>query len=250
MIERESHSDVQVLRLAHGKASAFDLELCEALERELQQYASSDARSLVVTGTGGIFSAGVDLVRLAKEGAPYVERFLPAFERAMTLLFRIEKPVVCALNGHAIAGGCVLACAGDHRVLAAGRARIGVPELLVGVAFPPIALELVRHVWPRAHFQEAVYTGRTYSVDEARTLGLVDEVVEPEGLMERALEVARKLAAVPPRSFALTKRMARRPVARLLEDHAREVGDEMLAAWCDPDVLASIEAYVERTLRK
>jgi enoyl-CoA hydratase len=250
MIERETNGNIQVMRLAHGKASAFDVELCEALGDELAAYEASDARALVMTGTGGIFSAGVDLVRLVKEGAPYVERFMPAFERATELLFRIEKPIVCALNGHAIAGGCVLACAGDHRIFAAGRARIGVPELLVGVPFPATALELVRRVWPPAHFQEAIYTGRSYTVDEARDLGLVDEVVEPESLMERAFEVAGQLASIPSRSFALTKRMTRRPSALLIEDHQRKIGGDMLAAWRSPEVLETIAAYVERTLKK
>lgn len=250
MIEIEKHDDTTLLRLAHGKASAFDLELCRGIDAALKEFEASDARALVVTGTGAIFSAGVDLVRLTKEGAPYVREFLPAFESAMTRLFRIERPVVCAINGHAIAGGCVLAAAGDRRLLAAGRAKLGVPELLVGVPFPGIALELMRGVLAPADFQEAVYTGRSYGVEDAERIGLVDEVVEPEMLVGRALEVAASLAALPTRSFAVTKRMVRRPLTRLLDDHASEVEGEMLATWCDPDVLATVAAYVERTLKK
>lgn len=250
MIEIEAHDDVTLLRLAHGKASAMDLELCGALDDALASFTSSPAKALVITGTGSIFSAGVDLVRVTKEGADYVRQFLPAFERAMLRLFRIERPVVCAINGHAIAGGCVLAAAGDRRYLAAGRAKLGVPELLVGVPFPGIALELMRGVLDPARFQEAVYTGRSYSAEEARTLGLVDELVEPEALIERALESARSLAALPARSFQVTKRMVRRPLTQLLDDHESEVGDEMLATWCDDEVLATIAAYVEKTLKK
>lgn len=250
MIETETRDDVVLLRLAHGQASAFDLELCEALERELEAFEASDAKALLVTGTSTIFSAGVDLVRLTREGAPYVQRFLPAFERALTRLVRVERPVVCALNGHALAGGCVLACAADRRLMAAGRSKLGVPELLVGVPFPAVALECVRAVLVPARLQEAVLTGRTYGAEEALAIGLVDEVVEPEVLEEQALAAARSLAEAPAASFALTKRMLRRPLLQLLDDHAREVGDAMLATWCDPEVLARVEAYVERTLKK
>ena len=82
MIEIEAHDDVTLLRLAHGKASAMDLELCGALDDALASFTSSPAKALVITGTGSIFSAGVDLVRVTKEGADYVRQFLPAFERA------------------------------------------------------------------------------------------------------------------------------------------------------------------------
>jgi enoyl-CoA hydratase len=250
VIERETHGEVALVRLAHGKASALDLELCQSLERELERVAASGARALVLTGTGAIFSAGVDLVRVVEGGARYLERFLPAFERAARRLFELELPVVCALNGHAIAGGCVFACAADRRLLAAGRARLAVPELLVGVPFPAIALEIVRRVWPPPLLDGAAFTGRAWSAEEALAHGLVDELVEPAELAERALAAARALGAIPPRSFALTKRMLRRPAQLLLERHEREVGPEMLAAWCDPAVLAAVGAYVERTLGK
>ena len=95
-----------------------------------------------------MFSAGVDLLKVVDGGAVYVRMFLPVFRRVFESLFDYPKPVVAAVNGHAIAGGCVLACAADHRVMAAGTARIGMPELLVGVALPTVALETVRCACP------------------------------------------------------------------------------------------------------
>src|SRR4051812_19623705 len=144
MIELTQHGEVAVLRMAHGKANVLDLEFCNALAARFEDYRQSPAKALVLTGSGRIFSAGVDLVRLVDEGAPYVRAFLPALNRAIETLFSVLKPVVAAVNGHAIAGGCILACAADQRLMARDSGRIGIPELLVGVPFPVVPLEVMR----------------------------------------------------------------------------------------------------------
>src|SRR5262245_6657115 len=130
MIERTDEDGVAVLRLAHGRANAMDAELCDALTEAMAQAAS--ARAVVLTGTGGIFSAGVDLKRLLGGGRAYLDAFLPSWSRMFERVFFHPAPVVAAVNGHAIAGGCVLAAAADRRVMASDAGRIGVTELLVG----------------------------------------------------------------------------------------------------------------------
>src|SRR5262245_17682571 len=147
MIERSQHEGILTLRLAHGKASALDVELLDALLHELDGVAE-DVHALILTGTGSIFSAGVDLFRLTEEGADYVRRFLPLLSRFLRTLFSFPRPVVAAVNGHAIAGGCVIALACDARLMAEGDATIGLPELLVGVPFPTAAREIVRFAVP------------------------------------------------------------------------------------------------------
>src|SRR5215468_910513 len=193
MIERSQHEGVLTLRLAHGKASALDVELLDALLGELDG-AAEDVRAFILTGTGSIFSAGVDLFRLTEGGADYVRRFLPLLSRFVRALFAFPGPVVAAANGHAIAGGCVIVLAADVRLMAEGAGKIGVPELLVGVPFPATALEVVRFAVPRDKVQSLIYTGRTLPPREALTAGLVDEVVAPDDLLARAREIARQLA--------------------------------------------------------
>jgi enoyl-CoA hydratase len=142
MIERTDSDGIVTLRLAHGKVSAMDLELCEELRRQLD--ASRHARALILTGTGSSFSAGVDLFRLIDGGAAYLERFWPALSGVLDTLFVFPRPVVAAVNGHAIAGGCFLAASCDYRLMSGG--KIGVPELLVGVPFPTVIMEILKFV--------------------------------------------------------------------------------------------------------
>ena len=134
MIERCQHEGILTLRLAHGKASALDVELLDAFLQELDGVAE-DVRAVILTGSGSIFSAGVDLFRLTQEGADYARHFLPLLSRFVRTLFAFPLPVVAAANGHAIAGGGVIVLAADARLMAEGAGRIGVPELLVGCPF-------------------------------------------------------------------------------------------------------------------
>ncbi|MBK5260635.1 MAG: enoyl-CoA hydratase/isomerase family protein [Thermoanaerobaculia bacterium] len=247
MIERSDRDGILTLRLAHGKASVFDLELMEALDAQLA--GAANARALILTGTGSIFSAGVDLFRLTNEGEPYVRRFIPALTRMLETLFTLPIPVVAAVNGHAIAGGCILTAAADYRIMAAGNGRIGAPELLVGVPFPAIALETLRFAWPNEHIEELVYLGKTVLPDEALAKGVIDEIAEPPQLIDRANTIATTLAAIPSASFRIVKRQLRTPVierTRQFENADRE----SVEIWCASSTHDHIRSYLSRTVHR
>jgi enoyl-CoA hydratase len=248
MIERTEQDSIVTLRLAHGKASAMDLELVDALALVIAEIAASDARAVVVTGTGSIFSAGVDLFRFLDGGTEYAERFVPALSRMLLDLFAMPKPLIVAVNGHAIAGGCILTLAGDYRLMASGNGRIGIPELLVGVPFPPSVIEALRFALPPQHLQMLIYTGRTVTPDEALRLGIVDEVVDD--LPARTAEIARHFASLPPRAFALAKRQLRDKAIDRAKHYAAELDREVLEAWSDPATHARIREYLAKTVKK
>ena len=246
MIELGEEDGVALLRLAHGKANAMSLELCRALTARFAEVA--DAPAVVVTGSGHIFSAGVDLVRLIDGGVPYIRELLPALSEMLATVFAHPKPVVAAINGHAIAGGCVLACAADKRLMARDAGRIGVTELLVGVPFPSAAMEIMRCAAAPQYFEDLLLSGATFAPPEAAARGLVHDIVDPHALMERAVVAAKAMAALSPPAFALTKRQTRAPaLARLA---CADVDAAVTQIWTAPETLARIRDYVARTLRK
>jgi enoyl-CoA hydratase len=247
MIARSQHEGILTLRLAHGKASALDLELLDSLARELDGVAE-DVGAVVLTGTGSIFSAGVDLFRLTRCGADYVRQFLPLLSRIVRTLFTFPRPVVAAVNGHAIAGGCVIALACDARLMAEGDGRIGLPELLVGVPFPTAALEVVRFAVSREKLQSLIYSGRTLSAGEALGAGLVDAVVSADALPARAQEVARQLALIPPPVYRLTKQSLRAEALERIEQAGEQPDRTALEVWSAAETHARIREYLRRTL--
>jgi enoyl-CoA hydratase/carnithine racemase len=250
MIKRKQVSDsVTVVQFDHGSVSALDLEFLLALRAELAELSDSGT-ALVLTGTGPAFSAGVDLFRILDGGADYVAQFIPALSGAFDDLFAYRRPVVAAVNGHAIAGGCVIAACADHRFMADGRGRIGVPELLVGVAFPAIALAAVRYATGDVGVADLVYSGVTLLPAEALQRGLVDEVVADAELLDRAVAKAEQLASIPPATFVHTKRSLRDRYWTEVDETGRHRDAEMLEVWKGPDTMAAIAAYVEKTIGK
>lgn len=249
-LHREDRKAIAVLRIEHGKANAIDLELFQELAGHLSDFAADPPAAVVLTGTGSIFSAGVDLFRVLAEDASYLERFLPVLAATLEDLFTLPLPVVAAVNGHAIAGGCILAAACDHRVLVDGPAKMGVTELLVGVPFPVVAFEVLRHLLPEKEVQSLVYSGRTVSAPEALRLGLVDELAPPDAVLDRALEVAAKLARIPRPAFALTKELARRPAVERMEHYADRFDPRTARIWASDETRAIMRQFLDRTVGK
>lgn len=249
MLEREITDGILTIRLAHGKASALDLELCAALQSAFEEAATDAAvGAVVLTGTGSIFSAGVDLPRMISAGGDYIQDFVEALDAALRGLFVFPKPVVAAVNGHAIAGGAILAFACDHRLMCAG--RIGVPELLVGVPFPAMALAIVRFAMPPQHLQPMIYFGRTIEADAAQAMGIIDGILPAAGLLGRAQNVAQTLASIPRDAFRLTKRQLREPYLRDASHIAVASTEEIDAIWAAPETHEHIRAYLAKTIRK
>ncbi|MCC6738017.1 MAG: enoyl-CoA hydratase/isomerase family protein [Planctomycetia bacterium] len=250
MLEREVRRDVTLLRLCHGKANALDVPLLRALQDAFAREASSPSRAVVLTADGGIFCAGLDLFQLAGGGSSYIRKLLPALHDALRAAFTFPKPLVAALNGHTLAGGCVLAAAADARLAARGPFKIGVTEILVGFPFPPAALGLLRHVCAPAALQEVALTGRVWRPEEAVARGLVDEVVAPEALLPTAIARAEGFAAIPPAAWRLTKQQLRAETLARMDEDQKSLGAEILEAWCAPEVAEAVKAYVGKVLEK
>src|SRR5688500_8295936 len=247
MIERKDIDGVRVLRLAHGKVSAMDIELGEALTGEIADAATAPITAVIVTGSGSSFSAGVDLYRVVNDGPDYGRRFLPVLDAFLHAALTFPKPMVAAINGHAIAGGCILAAACDHRIMVEGNGRIGIPELAVGVPFPALPLQIMAARLADGPLRDLVLTGRTVQVDEAKAIGLVDEKCPSGMLLDRAHDVARKLAAIPAGAFALTKEAFYTPIL----ERTRQLADlnaRVVDAWQQQHTYDTIRAYLERTI--
>ena len=220
---------VAVLRMAHGPVNAMDIELCRAVTEQFRAVVVDPVRAIVITGTERSFSAGVDLKRYLAGGEPYVAEFLPALADAFRAAFEVPKPVVAAVNGHAIAGGCILAACADVVLMSGG--RIGVPEIRVGVPFPRIALEVLGVAVGERTARRLVMGAQTYDPEQARELGLVDEVVPAGELVERGVASARAMASeVPPDTFAITKTQLRRVALERADRYADE-DKEVVRLW-------------------
>jgi enoyl-CoA hydratase len=247
MVHTDDRPPVRMLRMEHGKVQALDLELLEAIDAAFARADADDVGALVLTGTGRAFSAGVDLFRLVDGGADYVERFLPLLTEVLLRLFACPRPLVTAVNGHAIAGGALIAWCGDLRVMASGTGRIGIPEVRVGVPFPVAPLEIARFACG-ARLSSTVFRADTWDPGAALAHGLVDETVAPDALIARATEVAAGLASVPREVFGLTKSMVREPVLSRIRELRHRQDLEVHRVWASRSTLDRVRDYLARTV--
>jgi methylglutaconyl-CoA hydratase len=196
------------------KRNAISYELIEELLRALAEVEKSPAQLLILTGTGKAFCSGMDLENLKALIGRSPEQNLKD-SRTMVQLFRslyeFPKVTIAAVNGAAIAGGTGLALLCDF-TLAVPEAKFGYTEVRIGFVPAIVSTFLLRQVGEK-QARDLLLTGRLFDAEEAMNLGLVNEVVAPDGLMQRARELAAQIMESSPSSLRLTK--------RLLTDHAR-----------------------------
>jgi enoyl-CoA hydratase len=238
MLDLEERGDVAIMRLQHGKVNALDLELLLAITEAMR--AVDQARAVVITGSGSVFSAGVDLHRIVAGGPSYVREFLPALSGSFMAIFDHPGPVVAAVNGHAIAGGCVIAAACDVRLMSQG--TIGLAELSVGVPFPPVAMEIMRHAIGPA-LGHLVLTAALLDPAQAQSIGLIQHVCAAQVLLESAADRARRMARTPAGVFAVSKRQLQQPARDRI---AARRGDEeaVVETWSSDRTRDAIARYL------
>jgi len=246
VIEIQTVGTVRVLALSSGRVNALDVELLEELTTAIRELQGSGAGALVVTGAGRVFCAGVDLNRVLQGGADYTDRLIPALSDAFVAMFCYPGPTVAAINGAAIAGGCVLACACDRRLLSPD-AQIGASEVRVGVPFPAAALEVVRYACgDRA--EELLLGGRLYRGADAIANGLAHRVIADD-LIEAAVAEASDLAEISADAYRHTKAQLRAPtLARISE--AGDIDHEVRQLWGADQTRQRIADSVERLRRR
>ncbi|GFG65897.1 enoyl-CoA hydratase [Mycobacterium kubicae] len=247
VIDIQASQSARVLTMSAGRVNALDVELLGELTDAVNDLARTFGGPLVVTGAGRVFCAGVDLNRVTEGGAEYTDRLVPALSAAFEALFVYPGPTVAAINGAAIAGGCVLACACDWRLISP-EAQIGASEVRVGVSFPVAALEVMRYACG-AHAEEVLLGGRSYRRAEAVARGLAHRVVADEELSAAALAEATDLGEIPAAAYRHTKAQLRAPaLARIREGES--VDREVRALWGAAETRQGIVDYLQRLRRK
>lgn len=201
---------------------------------------------VLLTGAGDAFSAGLDLKEVSTRDDETMIEFLVLLEACMTALYLYPGPTVALVNGHAIAGGAVLALCCDVRVASnKPTAKIGLNEVALGLRFPPRILSIVRRRIPNVHHEEVLLGAGLYDPGAALRVGLVDHVADDAPAVARARLAA--LAAHPAEAYAQTKRDLRGDENGLYPEgaHPRALA-ELVSMWTGPTIRAKIAAVLKR----
>ncbi len=242
--------EISILRVHGGKANAMSGEVLDAIERLIDGFEASPARAAVLVGYERYFSAGLALPLLVDLERPAMRRFIARFGDVMLRVFRCARPIVAAINGHAIAGGCVLALQCDWRVMVdSSDTRIGLNETQLGIGLPSSVLEPLKLAVPAASLVPIAYEGRLFAPAEAHALGLVHELAGAGELEAHAVARAQALATVPSTAMAQVKLGLRRPALEAIARFADEETERWLDTWYSPAARERLQAAVVKLRR-
>lgn len=218
------------LRLDDGKANTMEDRFIAELGAALDEVEKVAQSAVVIEGRDGRFSGGLDLKVLPTFAREQLKDFVRRYQRLMLRVFLFPRPVVSAITGHAIAGGCILPMAGDVRVMAEGDFTIGLREVAIGLPLPTFGCELAKAVLPPTSWTRAVLRGELFSPHQAMEMGMVDEVASLAGVREQAVKIATAMAHLPGDAFARTKKMLRAEFVTRIEASEQPDIDALTAA--------------------
>jgi 3,2-trans-enoyl-CoA isomerase len=250
MLETIDQGDVRELRLARPPANALDPGLVGALREAVARAPVDGARALVLSASGRLFSGGLDVPALLALDRAAMSAFLGDFLALLRALATSEIPVVAAIGGHAPAGGAVLAIQCDHRVMADGDFKIGLNEVQVGIPLPRVIHSVLASVVGARQAERLGTRGLLVSAGEAHRIGLVDELVALELVVERAHAVARDYLALPPTAMRRTRELARSALREIYAAEERATWEAFVDDWFEPETQGVLAALVEKLKKR
>ena len=245
-IKRIDKGDYTIIQLDRGKANAINAEMLSELQevfRDLE--ADTSVRGVVLTGKPHFFSAGLDLIELFHYDREQISGLFESLGALYLQLVRFPKPFVCAITGHAPAGGCVLAVTSDNRYMAEGdKYVIGLNEVAVNIQISQNLTEAYAFWIGDGLASRYVLEGKLLSGPEALSVGLVDELLPPEQVLERAEGQVKAYLEADTEIWANTKKKVRKHWLDKLDTDAAGSLKEAATLWWKPEIRKKMEAYV------
>jgi 3,2-trans-enoyl-CoA isomerase len=250
MILTIDHGAVRELQLNRPPANALSPELVIALKQAVESAPQDGARALVLSGSPGKFSAGLDVPLLLTLDRQAISTLWRGFYALLRVIAVSPIPIAAAITGHATAGGSVLPIFCDWRIAAQGDWKLGLNEVQVGIALPPVILTGLRRLVGPHQAERLAVGGLLISPDEAIRIGLIDELVLLDRVVGRAIEWSRSLLALPVDAMAATRRQARADLFEVFAANFESELTEVIANWWSPEAQTTLSVLVQRLARK
>jgi Delta3-Delta2-enoyl-CoA isomerase len=242
-VRLSTNDGVAEVRLKRGKVNALNERMVDEISGCLQRLAADpDVRAVILTGDGAFFSFGFDIPEFLSYSRESFADFLKRFTGLYTYLFTYPKPVLAALNGHTVAGGCMLALACDYRIMVSGKAKISLNEITFGSSVFAGSVAMLKFLVGGKNAQAVLYDGTMYSAEAALHLGIIDQVAPQEKLLEEAQDVAKRLAARDAAAFRSIKGLLRAPVAEAMVKEEGASVQEFVNIWYSENTWKNLQA--------
>ena len=243
----EKKGNYAIVELDNGKVNAINAQMGKDLKEAFEQLESDDSvKGVILSGRPHGVSAGLDVVSLAKGGEPYAKEFWINYLGAVQAMTRFSKPFVCAITGYAPAGATILALTADYRVMGKGEKHvIGMHEFKMNMLIPQPLCEIYSYHMGEKHAWEAVQQAKLFNSDEAKEVGLVNESVEVEEVLERAEKHLKRLLYITPITYRKSKQFLRSGLLSIVDyDIEKEIGKIAVDTKENPDMQLLLQMFV------
>lgn len=250
MIDAIDHGAVRELRLNRPPANALSPELIPAIMRAVDTAPKQGVRALVLSGSPGRFCGGLDVPLLVTLDRPAMTAMWRDFYSMMCVLAACPVPIAAAITGHAPAAGTVLTLFADYRIVAEGDWKLGLNEVQVGLTLPPVIFSALHRLIGAHQAERLAVSGLLVSPPEALRIGLVDEIVPPAKVVDRAVEWCQGMVALPEGAMTATRQKARSDLTKLFEHNFANELEDVLDMWWDDDTQSILRSLAERLAKK
>jgi enoyl-CoA hydratase len=214
--------DIATITFDDGKANAVGPTFLDNINAALDRAEAQQAAAVILRGREGIFSGGFDLGEFRKGPAEGLAMVTRGFE-LLIRLYGFPRPLVAACTGHGVAMGAFMIMACDTRIGSLGDFKLSLPETAIGMDLPPLLVALTASRISRRHMTRVALQSEAYNPEQAVAAGFIDEVVAPQQLDARTLEVARNLARLPQKHYAANKLAVRAGTLQAMKDNLAQL---------------------------
>ena len=251
MIDIQNHDNaIRELRLARPPVNALNPEMVETLLEAVRSAQTDGTRALVLSGSPGLFSAGLDVPELLKLDREGMVRFWRGLFGLLEALARSPIPVATAITGHSPAGGTVLALFTDYRIQAEGNFKLGLNEVQVGLVVPPVIHQALVRLIGAYRAERHLVAGQMIAVNRALEIGLIDEIQRADQVVSSAVEWCRTHLALPQHAMLATRTLCRADLGALFDDPKALDADGFADFWFHDETQATLKGMVEKLGKK
>ncbi|XP_041986758.1 enoyl-CoA delta isomerase 1, mitochondrial-like [Aricia agestis] len=243
---------IAIMTLQRPPVNSLNLDLLKAINSSLDEVAKNKAKGMILTSASPtVFSAGLDIMEMYKPDLKRAEEFWSTLQEVWMKLFGSTFATAAAINGHAPAGGCLLAMSCEWRAMVSGKYTIGLNETALGIVAPTWFVDTMCNTIPVREAEFALTTGRLFTVDEALKVGLVDEVATDKAdAIDKCKTFLKRFERIPSLARSLTKNRVRSgPVLRLQKNRQADI-QEFLQFLQNPKVQQSLDMYIQMLKKK
>lgn len=244
IIKKENYAIIEMKR---GKSNPINQQFVTEFNQSLQEILEDeDIDGAVIVGQERFFSAGLDIPELFQYNGAEFNKFWRSFMHMILSLSKFNKPLVAAITGHAPAGGCIIANGCDYRVMAEGEYKIGLNEIPVGIIVP-CGVYAQYSVWlGTKNAYQYLMEGKLYSPAHAKEIGLVDELVPMEMVLEKAEQKLKQYLQYEQNGWRTTKSQLRKHVIDTMESLSEDEMNLFQQQWWSEPVRNMMQQFIEK----